>query len=202
MKTTRIVIAVITMGVMLSIGNSAFSHPHVFITSAVSVDFDDKGLAGFKIKWAFDEMFTSMILNDYDKNKNNKLEKNEVAAIKKEAFSYIANFNYFSFVKIDGKAFDVKSVESFNAAVENNMLVYIFYIPCQITATKNVKKVSLASYDPSYYAAIMFGDSGAVSVKNAETFSVKTAVKEDKSTAIYYDQVHPWTLFLDFNNKS
>jgi len=193
-STISIILLVIFCSVVLS-------HPHVFIAQRIKIVFDDQGLAGFKIYWTFDDMFASMIAGDYDKNQNQVLEKSEVALIKKEAFSYVSNYNYFTFVKIDGKPFDVKFIRDFSAEFHDKQLVYKFFIPCHVTATSNFKRVTVASYDPSYYSAIFFTNNGSVSLDNSESFKVKTAIKEDKSTSIYYGQVNPWTLFLDFRTK-
>lgn len=179
----------------------ALSHPHIFIAQRIKIVFDDQGLAGFNIYWTFDDMFASMIAGDYDKNQNQVLEKSEVALIKKEAFSYVSNYNYFTFVKIDGKLFDVKFIQDFSAEFHDKKLVYKFFIPCHVTATSNFKHVTVASYDPSYYSAIFFANNGSVSLDNSESFKVKTAIKEDKSTSIYYGQFNPWALFLDFRTK-
>jgi len=52
-----------------------FAHPHVFIAQNLKVVFDDKGMVGFNVNWAFDEMFSNMICEDYcDLNKNGILE--------------------------------------------------------------------------------------------------------------------------------
>jgi len=177
------------------------SHPHVFIVQKIKIVFDDQGLAGFNIHWTFDDMFTSMIAGDYNKNQNEVLEKSEVALIKKEAFSYLFNYNYFTFVKIDGKPFDVKFIQNFSAELHNKKLVYKFFIPCHVTVTSNFKNVRVASYDPSYYSAIFFAKNGSVSLDNSGSFEVRTVIKEDKSTSIYYGQVNPWALFLDFRTK-
>jgi len=179
----------------------ALSHPHIFIDQKIKIVFDDQGLAGFTIHWTFDDMFTSMIVGDYDKNQNGVLEKVEVALIKKEAFSYVSNYNYFTFVKIEGKPFDLKFIQNFSAELHDKKLVYKFFIPCHVMATSNFKQVTVASYDPSYYCAVLFGNNGSVSLDNSESFEVKTAIKEDKSTSIYYGQVNPWALFLDFRKK-
>ena len=181
--------------------SAALSHPHVFIAQRIKIVFDDQGLAGFNIYWTFDDMFASMIAGDYDKNQNEVLEKSEVALIKKEAFSYLSNYNYFTFVKIGGKLFDVKFIQNFSAGLYDEKLVYKFFIPCHVTATDNFKQVTVASYDPSYYSAIFFADNDSVSLDNSESFKVKTAIKEDRSTSIYYGQVNPWALFLDFRIK-
>jgi len=191
-------ISIILLAIFCSV---ALSHPHVFIAQRIKIVFDDQGLAGFNIHWTFDDMFASMIAGDYDKNQNKVLEKSEVALIKKEAFSYVSNYNYFTFVKIDGKPFDVKFIQNFSAEFHDKKLVYKFFIPCHVTATSNFKHVTVASYDPSYYTAIFFANNGSVSLDNSEPFKVKTAIKGDKSTSIYYGQVNPWALFLDFRTK-
>ena len=36
---------------------------------------------------------------------------------------------------------------------------------------------------------------------DAEAFEVTTAVREDKSTSIYYGMVNPWAAFIDFRKK-
>ncbi len=71
------------------------------------------------------------IAADYDQNKNGRLEAGEVSTIKEKAFAYIAEFNYFSFIKVVDKPFQVKFIKDFNAVLDNKKLVYEFFIPCQ-----------------------------------------------------------------------
>ena len=80
-------------------------------------------------------------------------------------------------------------------------MIYEFFIPCHVTAIKTKKKVTVATYDPSYYSAIFFAEKDPSSLENTEGFEVNTSIKMDQSTAIYYDQVNPWALFLDFRIK-
>ncbi|MCK5098508.1 MAG: DUF1007 family protein, partial [Desulfobacteraceae bacterium] len=87
----RVLIIIMTVLLLTAVGKAVFAHPHVFISQKVNIVFDDKGLAGFNIEWEFDDMFTTMILGDYDANKNQFLEKNEVATIKEKAFSYLSS---------------------------------------------------------------------------------------------------------------
>ena len=181
--------------------NMSFSHPHVFMTQQITSVFDDKGLAGFKICWEFGDMFSSMITDDYDKNQNGFLEKEEATVVKDEAFSYISEYNYFIFIKIDGKPFEVKFIKDFSAVLNNGELIYTFFVPCHVTASSNFKQIIVATYDPTYYSAILFKRKDPAVLENNELFEVKTAVGEDKSTSIYFDMVNPWALFLDFRTK-
>ncbi len=180
----------------------ANAHPHVFITQRINVVFDDKGLAGFKMQWIFDDMFASMITGDYDKNQNGFFEENEIAVIKNQAFTYVSNYDYFTFVKIDGKPFKVKFIKNFTAKLlESKKIMYEFFIPCHITAIKTPKQVTVATYDPTYYSAIFFAKKNSSSLVNTDAFEVNTAIKQDPSASIYYGQVKPWALFLDFRLK-
>jgi len=178
-----------------------YAHPHVFIVQRVSVVFDDQGLAGFKMRWGFDEMFSSMITGDYDRNQNGRLEAAEVQTIKEKAFNYLFNYNYFTFVKIDGKPFAVKYIKDFSAVLKENKLIYEFFIPCHVAAIRQFKKIIIATYDPSYYTAIFFAKNQPASLSFSESFEVKSAILKDKTTSIYYGMVHPWTLFLEFRLK-
>lgn len=201
MKSKLFVIPILAVMIISLAHNTAWVHPHVFMVQRIGFLFDEKGLAGFKMQWKFDEMFSSMITEDYDKNKNNHLEENEVAEIKKNAFSYLSNYNYFSFVKIDKKPFEVKYVKKFSARIEKNKLMYEFIIPCHVSAARQKKHISIATYDPSYYSAIFFAKYDSVSLENAGAFHVTTAVREDKETTIYYGMVNPWAAFIDFRKK-
>ena len=49
------------------------AHPHVFIVQRINAVFDDKGLAGFRMWWKFDDMFASMIAEDHDLNRCSKV---------------------------------------------------------------------------------------------------------------------------------
>lgn len=180
----------------------AAAHPHIFIVQRLEVVFDEKGLAGFHVRWKFDDMFAGMIAEDHDRNHNGRLEPDEVQSIRENAFSYLAEFNYFIFVNIGNKPFKVKYTTDFTATLEDGRLEYRFFVPCHVRAARNVKNITVATYDSSYYTAIFFAKNRPVSLTAADACEVKTAIREDPATTIYYGMVHPWTLFLEFCLKS
>jgi len=180
---------------------AVLAHPHVFIEQETKIIFDEKGLAGVKIHWKFDEMFSTMICEDFDTDKNSILDKNEVATIKEKAFGYIATHNYYIHMKIDDKPFVVKFVKDFNATLNNGHLIYDFFIPCHVSAIKTQKKITLSPYDPEYYSAIYFPDKKHLVIQGADLFTIETKVERDKSTLIYYETVNPLAIFVNFRQK-
>lgn len=180
----------------------AIAHPHVFIAQNTRIVFDDKGLAGFRVSWAFDEMFSSLIAADFDADQNGKLDKKEVRVIREKAFGYIAEHNYYIHVDIDGKPFAVKYVTEFNAFLKGGKLHYDFFVPCHVRATAHPKKIKLSPYDPAYYSSIYFPDNTPVTFKNRDGFVIDASIKRDMSTLIYYDTVNPLAVFMSFSVKS
>ena len=178
------------------------SHPHVFMTNRLVFVFDDAGLAGVRVKWSFDEFFSSMISTDYDINKNGVLEKNEINTIKKEAFSYLAEYEYFTFIKIDGKPFDVKYVQNFSASLAETRLFYDFFIPCHVKASASCKKITICQYDSTYYSVIFFSKNLPVSIQGGSGFEKKYTIAENPNDSYYFGQIHPVEAILKFRIKN
>ncbi len=180
-----------------------FSHPHIFIVNRLTVVFDDKGLAGIRVKWIFDEMFSSMISVDYDQNHNGHFEESEIKTIHKEAFSYLVNYDYFCFIKIDGKSFKVKYVRDFSASLNNNKkLIYEFLIPCHVKAIPTFKELTIALYDPTYYTAVFFANNKPLSLKNDSKFEIKSSISQNLKETYYYGMINPWELMVKFRLKN
>jgi len=181
---------------------AAYSHPHVFVTNKIILVFDDQGFSGIRVNWGFDEFFSSMISCDYDKNRNKKLEKSEIATIKKEAFSYLANFDYFSFVKIDRKPFKVKWVTDFSAALSDGKLSYEFFIPCHVQASPTYREVIISQHDATYYSAVFFGKNNPVRIEAGPNFETSFKIAENLKESYYYGMVHPIEVILKFRLKN
>lgn len=176
------------------------AHPHVFVHTGVQIVFDDKGMAGVRVLWIFDEMFSNMIISEFDQNANRKFEPTEVATLKEGAFSYLRNFHYFTHIKIDGNKFTVDFVKDFSADIKENKLIYRFFVPCHVTAIDTFKEVNLAIYDSSYYCNIYLPEQ-AIAFENMEPYEVLHRLEANPEEAYYFGQVHPEEITLRFRRK-
>jgi ABC-type uncharacterized transport system substrate-binding protein len=179
----------------------SFSHPHVFLENSLTIIFDQQGLAGILVKWVFDEFFSSMIVGEFDRNHNGKLEDSEIPGIKKGAFSNLANFGYFTFIRIEGKPFKVRYVRDFSATMAEGKLIYEFLIPCHVKATTTFKEFVISQYDPSYYTMVAFAKDRPVRVKDTSGFEVRYKIAKNNKVAYYYGQLHPIEMILLFRRK-
>lgn len=180
---------------------AAYGHPHVFIYNSIKIVFDEKGLAGFEVKWIFDDMFSNVIIHDFDKNKNGRLEPDEIKSIKNGAFSNLKSFDYFTHIKINKKAFKVKFVKKFFAEIKNNLLIYRFLVPCHVPAVSSFKEVRISIYDISFYSSV-FLTKNPVDFINASPYEFYHRIAKNKKDAYYYGQVYPEEIIIRFRRKT
>jgi ABC-type uncharacterized transport system substrate-binding protein len=132
---------------------SLYSHPHVFASYSFSVNFSGGYLKSVRVNWEFDVFFSSQIINQHDKNRNGRFERDEAASAKKEAFDNLENYNYFTAITVGGRNFPVKKINGFYPLIKGRKLIYSFNIPLNIKVSKKNKKVIITCKDPTIYVA-------------------------------------------------
>lgn len=163
------------------------AHPHMFIDTRVTFQFDDGGLKGFWVTWWFDGGFTSMILTDYDFDRNGDFAGNEVAAIEGNAFSNLKNYNYFLYVYRNGARIFPNDITDFTAYMEENRLVYEFFVPARVPGSYDWETVKLAIYDDTFYCDIGYVENNPIMSRGYYDYKIASSLAKDDDTAITYD---------------
>nr|WP_245443728.1 DUF1007 family protein [Rhizobium phaseoli] len=76
--------------------------------------------------WQFDEVFSSSVLLDYGKNRNNALDPAEVAAVAKTVRESLAQYNYYMNITINGKTLALAKPDILHGTYENGSLTLSF----------------------------------------------------------------------------
>lgn len=177
------------------------AHPHVFVDNAVSFVFSPRGLSGVRVHWLFDDMFGTMILEDFDLDKDGALSPGEVAAVKAGAFDNLVNFDYFTFVEVDGEPRRVRAVRDFRAGLQGGRLFYEFFVPCEVPAAGREHSVLLSVHDPEYYAEIYTPEDSTPGLEHVEAFRTRAAVRLNSDK--HYSPFQVWTteITLTFSTR-
>lgn len=187
---------------LISMSPEISAHPHLYISTRYTIVFDDKGLAGIRVFWSMDEMYSSMTGADFDKDGDGTFNAQESGELVKIASESLPPFNFFTHIEIDGQVLPVKSVSDFKITYESSLLTYDFFVPCPIPAGNKQVTVKISPYDPEFYAAIFFADDQPILLENDEGFKIDTSIGEDPDRTIYFDMIHPVTLNLVFQKKT
>jgi ABC-type uncharacterized transport system substrate-binding protein len=177
------------------------AHPHVFIDTRVTVVFDQKGIAGFLIEWKFDEMFSAMIIQDFDEDYDSSFSGAEIENIEQNAFSNLKNYHYFTYISWKGGEYDGKRIEDFYAAISGGTLIYRFFVPCRISVGDKEKLVKVWVYDESYYCDVGYAENAPVDIEGVDGFRLSYEILKDESIEYYYGQVCPLQLRLLFGRS-
>ena len=148
----------IAAGAMVCLtASGALAHPHIFAEASldVVVSPDRQSIAALRHLWRFDELFSSTVILEFDKNGDGKLDATELEAVRETVFKSLAEYNYFQLVTIDGKDVAMTTPDQFIATFEDNQLIIMFEArPAAVL--KAAGRVDIGIYDPTFYTAIDF----------------------------------------------
>ncbi len=181
---------------------SAYSHPHVFIDNSVIFIFGENGLKSIQLTWVFNEMFSSMVIEDYDKNKDGEFDQDELEILQIDMFSNVKDYCYFCHMTIDGKEFKVNEVVDFFAYIRDGaMVVYTFIVPCEVIAEAKYKTIVLSVYDDTYYIAVTTAKENSVQAEGIVEKNYSYKIVDTPGKSYYYGQIIPEEIIFKFKKS-
>jgi ABC-type uncharacterized transport system substrate-binding protein len=177
------------------------AHPHVFIDYTVDFVFDQSGLVGIRTEWYFDEMYSSMLLQDYDVDNNGMFSPDEIVVTERDAFSNLENYNYFVDITMQSTCYKVEKVKDFSADVRDDRVVYTFFIPYMVQVTGSYQDVEVCMYDETYYVDLLPMGDDPVRFTHADSIDFTYKVYEDEKESRDYGQIYPYSIRLTFKRK-
>ena len=134
----------------------AMAHPHIFAEARLEVVAGDDGtVSELRNVWRFDEMFSSSVVLDFDKNSNLKLDPDELAEVGQTVLESLEEFHYYTTITEDGKDVKVGKPDAINVDFQDGQLLMFFTLkPGQAMPLKG--KLTFGVYDPTMYASMDF----------------------------------------------
>jgi ABC-type uncharacterized transport system substrate-binding protein len=167
---------------------SADAHPHVFAQARLElVIAPDRTVQALRHVWRFDDFFSSTVLVQFDRNKDLKLEKSELATVAKTVHDSLADFNYFQLVTQNGKDVAMQAPDHLIADFKDNQLLILF----ESHPKKPLKlggKIDFGVYDPTFYTAIDFEKDSDLVVEGLPSDCTRTVIRPDPDQAIAQNQ--------------
>ncbi len=167
---------------------NAIAHPHVFAEARLEVVSDGKAVNAMRHVWRFDDLFSSTIILEFDKNGDAQLDDAERAEVSKVVKESMSEYNFFQNVSDNGKDVKVAVPSDIKVDVQDNIVTMLFEtVPDKPVALAG--KVSFGVYDPTFYTAIEFQEDGNLAIDGAVPASCKPAVvRPDPDQALAENQ--------------
>lgn len=151
---------ILAAALFLTIPGAALAHPHIFAQARLEVVADDKGfISELRNVWRFDDMFSSSVLMDFDKNGNATLDADELAEVGKTVRTSLGDYSYYTNLSEGGRPVKVTAPDVINVDYQDGQILMFFAVkPATPMPLKG--KLSFGVYDPTLYTAIDFATDG------------------------------------------
>ncbi|WP_454851788.1 DUF1007 family protein [Rhizobium binxianense] len=135
---------------------AALAHPHIFVEARLEVVAGPDGsIQELRNVWRFDEVFSSSVVMDFDKNTDLKLEPNELAEVGKTVRDSLSDYDYYMNLTINGKNITVQKPDIIHVDYKEGQLLMFFAVkPVEKMPLKG--KLTFGVYDPTLYTSIDF----------------------------------------------
>jgi ABC-type uncharacterized transport system substrate-binding protein len=182
--TARTTMLASASAALLASTGPALVHPHVFAEARLDVMVNpDKSVKSLRHLWRFDEVFSSTVLMEFDKNSDLKLDDAELQEVANTVYASLAEYRYFQVVTANGKDVAMKPPAQLMANYENEQLIILFESEPK-NPLKLVGKIDFGVYDPSFYTAIDFTKDEHMAVDGMPSDCTRAVIRPDPDTAI------------------
>ncbi len=144
---------------------AAQAHPHVWINAFAELDYRDGEIRGIRVSWTFDDFFSLLLLEDFDKDRDRRFNAAEVDGIADQSLGSLKDFGYFTHIRVNGEAFDYSAVDDFSADVKNEIVTYAFTVPLPDGVDPRRDELVFAMFDITFYVALILDEHDPVRVR-------------------------------------
>ncbi|WP_378948908.1 DUF1007 family protein [Mesorhizobium sp. ANAO-SY3R2] len=175
----------------------ASAHPHVFAEARLDVMLGtDNTVKSLRHLWRFDDLFSSTVLMEFDKNSDLKLDDSELAEVSKTVFESIGEYNYFQVITADGKDVAMKPPANLMAYFEDQQLIILFEAEPK-EPLKLAGKIGFGVYDPTFYTALEFTEDANLTAAGLPSTCTSKVVRPDPDEAIAQNQASLTDAFFE-----
>jgi ABC-type uncharacterized transport system substrate-binding protein len=167
----------------------ALAHPHIFAEARLEiVAGPDGNITELRNIWRFDEVFSSSVLMDFDKNSDLKLDAGELEEVGKTVRESLADYSYYTNVTDNGKTIAVQKPDVLHVDYKDGELLMFFAVkPATRMPLKG--RLTFGVYDPTLYTAMDFAsDSDMALVGDSFKACTHMVVRPDPDEVLKQNQ--------------
>ena len=155
---------------------------------------ENKKITAIKVKWTYDEIYSSAAFFESDINSDKTLDIEENLKLLDRSYEELKKNNFFTSLKLNNQKLNNQKINNFNAYFNNEILVYDFIIDLTepIDSFKNIFTASF--YDKSYFIELYFQEKNPIKFSGDNANQCKYEIYEDMTETFYYGMVNPETI--------
>jgi len=162
-KTIRWLAVISAAGILgLMSATAALAHPHVFVKVKSKLLAKDGALVGLQHTWILDEQWLQSQLEEYDKDRDGRLTREELAPLEAESKATLEMFRSFTMVRSGGTP--IRAVDPRDVVVDyqGDVLGLSFTVTLAKPVPLVGRETLLEVYDATFFSGFTFASPDAV----------------------------------------
>ncbi|KQP88056.1 DUF1007 family protein [Methylobacterium sp. Leaf117] len=142
-----------------SLATPSLAHPHVWVTTKAEIAYGEGGrVTGIRHAWSFDASYSAFVTQGLDANKDGKLTPDELAGLAAENTANLAEFAYFTKMKVGGKEQAFADPIEPRMVMEGDKLTLSFLLPLKTPVAQGRGVTALEVYDPTFFVSFALAE--------------------------------------------
>ncbi len=138
--------------------SAASAHPHVWVTAKAQLVYEAGKVVGVRHAWSFDPEYTAFVTQGLDADRDGRLTPDELSGLAAENTANLAEFGYFTKLKLAGKDQAFAEPKAPAMRVEGRSLTLSFLLPLKTPVQQGRGVATLEVYDPTFFVSFAFAD--------------------------------------------
>ncbi len=148
----------ISAALLLGTVGTAEAHPHVWITAKAEIAYEGGRLAGIRHAWTFDAAYSAYVTQGLDANGDGRLTPEELQTLASENTTNLAEFAYFTKLKVAGKEQPFGDPREARMQMEGDKLTLSFMLPLKAAVAQGKGVAAVEVYDPTAFVSFSLAD--------------------------------------------
>jgi len=161
-QTRQVLIASVIM--IVGTVSVAHAHPHVWVKTRATLNYENASLVGITQGWMFDELYTAMAIQGLDKDGDGVYSREELAELATINMEGIQEYGYFTDVRLGDKRLSVKERDDYWLEHKDGVLTLHFTVDFESPVLAEAEGFSFSVYDPSFFIAYEFEKTDAIAL--------------------------------------
>jgi ABC-type uncharacterized transport system substrate-binding protein len=162
---------------------AANAHPHIWVTMTSDLVYaPDGAITGIRHHWTFDDMYSAFATQGIEGKTKGEFTRAELAPLAQENVSSLKDFDYFTFVKNNGRKIELKGPVDYFLDYDPKATVLTLHFTLPLKTPLHTKVANIDVYDPEYFIDFEYAKSHPVTLVGAPA-ACKLSVVRPADTA-------------------
>lgn len=168
----------------------AAAHPHIWIEASAQLQLTQGAVRAIEVTWVFDDLYSYAVAADFDRDGDGRLDAAELQELAELSRQNLADYGFFTHLRIAGEHRSPRQVKDFRATVEEERIVYRFTVPLDPPEPLQGGRFAFSLFDETYYVDVALADDG-VSLAGEVPTACSERREQDLGQPLYFGLFFP-----------